>query len=460
MSPTTNSKKRTAADAGLPDDNGAAVSNEDTTPCCWICLEEGLDDSGAPLVRDCSCRGSSGFAHLPCIIQYAESTLRNAQERGGAVQCSDICRGFLTCPNCNQEYQNNVKYEMTRALVACVEREVTGTGHGQELLHATALTERLFQLDGNKEGDKAEGDEIYGKLLALMDKMKDCDDISESFKAIELDIYASMCNFDFTVGTDDSLKRAEANIAKVRDICSAAGGDQMHLLTYLDAMMKDIESKLSGKDLQCEHVKDLNFSRQHYIDAVETLGQSDPTTIRSGVDLAAALYREDCTIEATRLLLKLVKIGRQVHGPDHNCTANVVLALTKVEERRVIVKSQKRWFKALRYEDDGSDCVLEGLLPESADDPKVEESGAIPILPGKGAAVIPSTDILPFPGTPVICHGLRLRGSSHLNGKIGDVRSLDVDGGKCLVHFEEEGLEPTVIKIGNLRVLFDLPEES
>jgi hypothetical protein len=295
-----------------------------------------------------------------------------------------------------------------------------------------------------------------------MDKMKDCDDLRESFEAIELDIYASMTKFDLSVGTDDSLKRAKTNIAKVREIYSAegGGGDQMHLLTYLDAMMKDIESKLSGKDLQCEHVKGLNFWRHCYIDAVETLGQSDPNAIGSGVDLAAALYGEDCTIEATRLLAKLVKIGRQVHGPDHNCTANVVFALTKVKERRVIVKSQKRWFKALRYEDDGSDCVLEGTLPESADDPQEEESGLITILPGKGAAVIPSTDILPFPGTPVICHGLRLRSSSHLNGKIGDVRSLDVDDGKCLVHFEEEGLEPTVVKIGNLRVLFELPEES
>ena len=42
------------------------------------------------------------------------------------------------------------------------------------------------------------------------------------------------------------------------------------------------------------------------------------------------------------------------------------------------------------------------------------------------------------------------------------MRALDVDDGKCVVHFEEEGLEPTVVvvKIGNLRALFDLPKES
>eukprot|EP00984_Skeletonema_dohrnii_P001427 scaffold454_cov158-Skeletonema_dohrnii-CCMP3373.AAC.2 len=346
---------------------------------------------------------------------------------------------------------------MTRALVACVEREVTGTGQGQELLHATALNERLLVLDGEKEGGRTEGEEVYGKLLALMDKIENCDDIGlrESLKAIESNIYASMTKFDCSVGTDDRLKRAKANIGKVREIFSADGDDSV--VAYLDAMMEDIEAKLSGKDLELKFRKDLNFRRNYYIDAVEKLGQSDPTTIGFGVDLAAALYSENHTIEATRLLLKLVKIGRQVHGPDHNCTSDAVSSLNKVKERLVIVKSQMSWYVVLGYENDGSDCVLKGHLPESADDP--QEEGSDPILPGKGVAVIPITDILPLPGTPVICHGLRLRSSSHLNGKIGDVRSLDVDDEKCLVHFEEEGLEPTVVKIGNLRVLFELPEE-
>lgn len=27
---------------------------------CWVCLDSGIDEEGNPLVRDCSCRGSSG----------------------------------------------------------------------------------------------------------------------------------------------------------------------------------------------------------------------------------------------------------------------------------------------------------------------------------------------------------------------------------------------------------------
>lgn len=80
---------------------------------------------------------------------------------------------------------------------------------------------------------------------------------------------------------------------------------------------------------------------------------------------------------------------------------------------------------------------------------------------------LPSSLLLE-PGTPVVCHGLQ--NSAHLNGKIGDVRNLDVkekeDGSKyfdkdidrCVVYFEDRSrsLAPVKVKAKNLRVLFDL----
>ena len=51
--------------------SGAAV--------CWICLDGGADDTGKPLVRDCACRGNdAGFAHMACIIKYAEKKSEQA----------------------------------------------------------------------------------------------------------------------------------------------------------------------------------------------------------------------------------------------------------------------------------------------------------------------------------------------------------------------------------------------
>lgn len=39
---------------------------------CWVCLDDEPDETGKPIVRDCSCRGDSGFAHASCILKYAE----------------------------------------------------------------------------------------------------------------------------------------------------------------------------------------------------------------------------------------------------------------------------------------------------------------------------------------------------------------------------------------------------
>ena len=33
------------------------ITNE---AACWVCLDDGADDEGNPLVRDCSCRGNMG----------------------------------------------------------------------------------------------------------------------------------------------------------------------------------------------------------------------------------------------------------------------------------------------------------------------------------------------------------------------------------------------------------------
>ena len=53
------------------DDGGANAKPPLICAPCWICLEEGPDEAGEPLVRDCACRGetSAGY-HLSCIVQY------------------------------------------------------------------------------------------------------------------------------------------------------------------------------------------------------------------------------------------------------------------------------------------------------------------------------------------------------------------------------------------------------
>ncbi len=59
---------------------GAAAEVPDGATC-YFCFDEGLDDDGKPLVRDCSCCGNSaGFAHLSCIRKYTELKCRAAAD--------------------------------------------------------------------------------------------------------------------------------------------------------------------------------------------------------------------------------------------------------------------------------------------------------------------------------------------------------------------------------------------
>ena len=75
-------------------------------PSCWICLEEDPDESGAPIRRECSCRGdSAGFIHVKCITKYAE------QKRFDVVDPNSLKNFFeawKVCPNCKQNYQGDL----------------------------------------------------------------------------------------------------------------------------------------------------------------------------------------------------------------------------------------------------------------------------------------------------------------------------------------------------------------
>jgi len=55
-------------------------------------------------VRDCSCRGSTGFAHLSCIVEYAK---QKSQQDAKAFLAP-----WETCPNCNQLYQNQLSLDV------------------------------------------------------------------------------------------------------------------------------------------------------------------------------------------------------------------------------------------------------------------------------------------------------------------------------------------------------------
>lgn len=82
---------------------------------CWICLEEGQNDSGQQLLRDCSCRGGSGFSHLSCLVEYAGYKYQQIND------VSQFSNPWEVCPSCNQNYQNELAVNLATKFVDFVE---------------------------------------------------------------------------------------------------------------------------------------------------------------------------------------------------------------------------------------------------------------------------------------------------------------------------------------------------
>jgi hypothetical protein len=422
---SSSSNKRTASAAGLPD--------ADNAPCCWVCLEERPDKAGKPLVRDCSCRGQSGFAHLSCIIQNGESEGKRTVESGEDYTAACFAKAFEFCPNCKQQYQNNVIYKLTKAAVDFTEREYKDISCGY--LHLHTLSNRLTVIDPIK-ADKAEGEENCTKILSIIEEMKSNDYLSQNWKELtyiytEAAAYGAVGSFYMRADTEESLKKAKRYLEKGRDIFREMG-DEMPML-IAEKKIASIESKISGEEKLC-----VDTLRKIHAYLQRTIGENDPQTIGAGADVAEALCLSYHSIEAERMLSKLVETSRRVHGMGHEITKRTMAYLQRMKERIVITQDGQP-FIALRYENNGDVCIVKDPTTDDENEIKISASGMIAYF-----------------GTPVSCIDLQEQ-LTHLNGKIGDVRKVDLEVGTCQVHFEEAGLEHAEIKFKNLRIVFALP---
>ena len=113
---------------------------------CYICLDECPDEEGRPLVRDCSCRGDgAGFAHLSCIVKYAEQKSKQTANTGGNVSISSFSKPWVECPNCKQPYRNQLSLDLSSAFVSFAEATYgyPGNNANDKIKVMTALRSRL-----------------------------------------------------------------------------------------------------------------------------------------------------------------------------------------------------------------------------------------------------------------------------------------------------------------------------
>jgi hypothetical protein len=418
------------------------ISLPDEAPYCWLCHDDGPDTSGKPMVRDCSCRGSTGFAHISCIINYAEHQGKKALEVHNCF-VDQVTKAFDVCSNCEQEYQGHVGYQLKKAAVDFAEKSKRPN------LCVHAMTNRLIVLDVTNEEDRQEGEEMCAKIVSIIGDMKQGVFarsrwyINDGFVYMEAGAYGAIGKFYMRIGSEESLKRAKTVLEKGCDLFRRMG-DEVNLLLATEAV-NEVEAKISGIT---HDGPELSSARKCYEYLLQNQGASDVCTIANGRKLAYALFSSGCALEAERLLQTLLETSRLTHGPNHETTVITAAYLRAVRVRKVILMSTDEMFAALRYEDEGKSCVLRGPLT----DPEKDNEGHIMTV---ASSEISLHDLL---GTPVVVHGLVHQ--AHLNGMIGDAREVDRGNRVCTVHFEEAGLEPAEIKYDNLRILFELPPSS
>lgn len=204
-------------------------------------------------------------------------------------------------------------------------------------------------------------------------------------------------------------------------------------ISYMESMIDIIKRDYADDDDETK-AENLKLRRESYNSHTK---EDTAEAIDDALHLANALVNCYHGIEAERLLTKYRVISRRVHGKEHDQTKRIESQLNKCKARLVALEDGEI-YQLLRYEGDNQ-CVVKSVMKDDT---------------------ILTTNINCIHidnGTPIVCQGLKK--ADQLNGKLGDIRSFDVETERYAVHFEDTSLKkPVAVKKENVRIVFDLPE--
>mmetsp|Transcript_28535 Transcript_28535/g.60220 ORF Transcript_28535/g.60220 Transcript_28535/m.60220 type:complete len:457 (+) Transcript_28535:36-1406(+) len=442
--------KKKAATTAAP----ASTTGHTAAASCWICLEEGPNELGQPIARDCSCRGDSGFAHLNCLVQYAE-------QKPGYLQ-------WETCPNCLQNYRNELRLDLANACMKITKDAPMDPMLGiffeyNPVKYTAALYVRCNALAGMVGSNRPRyQDELRTtalEMISVIDKMKRHVYIESTPEKIVRYEALAHAHLGGVSAEKDEHADAIQHLKKSRDLFKSIGDkENFH---DVDVRMKQEErfQNNTTKEAPRPNNGSSSVSCSAGNNAKETTTRLDilrnqykeQRDFETGQTLLMALMGENRTIEMERLLRELIRDSRRVHGTNHDVTRGYELALEKIKVRCTMLNSRMgtdEKYKILRYSDDNGDGDGRKVVVQGPITSPTSNEGRI--------LTVDTDDLLIKFGTPVICHSLK--NSVHLNGKIGDVR--DAKGDRYEVHFEDAALKPCLVRGRNMRVLFDLPPKD
>lgn len=416
---------------------------------CWICLEEGVDESGQPLRRDCSCRGANGFVHLPCIVKYAKTKSTSDPRRY-------LNEPWETCPSCKQHYQRDLALDMASAQVKFVEEDHPDIN---DILIVYALHQKVTILVtmmeyGKNQHLRVEGKRAANKYLSTIKAQRALPfrggELSNDLDGYEGSALGFLGNLCMMEKTDAGYNMALLYYKKLKEHGERTGRGA--LVQMAEVCSSRAMDGLAGKQFYIQTKSDFEKINENYRHDAKIHGESAVGTLHAGVLLAKALKRSHRGIESERLLMRLFSISALTHGKEHEVTKRLERFLKKFSTRIVswLIMPEEEIFQALRYVESSERYVIKGPAGvrgnwfESRDESKENTELVHPEYLAYEA------------GTPVVCYGLK--NASHLNGKIGDIRSINMKNGRYQIYFEDTNLKPPMAEVRhqNVRIVFDL----
>jgi hypothetical protein len=414
---------------------------------CWICLDDGPDQYGKPPVRDYSCRGDdAGFAHVSCIVDYARRKSSKASNQDD-FDPDDFIVPWNACENCKKSYQNQLSIDL---LDEC--KQFTDEQYPEcSWRHLAVQFGMIRTVVSGAQKSRKRQEEIIETSLSMIDHLSMQSDRTTHEGCMILDLGSGILGMigQFRLYqeniTEDEAKEGLRYLDESRKMSESIGkveaiiASEVTIARFKASCIERFGAQEAFGEPQTKEQL-LHMQRNAYHARLEKYGEY--LTLTNGTELAFSLKEAYHTIEAWRLMKRLISLSKQHHGQDHSCTKGLERLLSISRIQLVRLRSLGLEFEAIGYEDDK--YVVRGPI-------------GVPEESITTLTVDPADVILGSNGIPVVCHGLK-NNAAYLNGKIGDIRSFDESTGRYGVYFEDEAIKPKCVKPRNLRILFELPD--
>jgi len=208
--------------------SGGAICQETTaTPLpkeatCYICKsDKHLDAPSARLVRDCSCRGDSGYAHTRCIVKSAETHSNNNTDNW--LQCR---LRWTTCPNCNGRYKNELAYSLSVRFTDYL-NSLSLDEHHIYVIYSWIITlhtisDMYARIPHNPRYNRL-GKKSAQDIINSMNKMVENDMNKQNFIFAKAAVCYNLGQFALITGTDQSVDDAKGNFMVCLNLCKSIG---------------------------------------------------------------------------------------------------------------------------------------------------------------------------------------------------------------------------------------------